>query len=122
MRATCGRSHRPAHRGSLELATTYPNGFLEESPLAPDPGGTGHRPCDVARVLDRSPWRSAMPAPASLRPSPRGAPRWHKLVVVAVLLAAAGCSGAADTPSSPRSTRPPPTPTGTTVPALDRGR
>jgi DNA-binding beta-propeller fold protein YncE len=63
-----------------------------------------------------------MPAPASLRPSARRAPRWHKLVVVAVLLAAAGCSGAADTPSSPTSTPPPPTPTGTTVPAFDRGR
>ena len=63
-----------------------------------------------------------MPAPASLRPSVRRAPRWHTLVVVAVLLAAAGCSGAADTPSSPTSTPPPPTPTGTTVPAFDRGR
>ena len=63
-----------------------------------------------------------MPAPASLRPSARGAPGWHKLLVVAVLLAAAGCSGAADTLSSPRSTPPPPTPTGTTVPAFDRGR
>jgi DNA-binding beta-propeller fold protein YncE len=39
-----------------------------------------------------------------------------------VLLAAAACSGAADTPSTPRSTQPPPTPTGTTVPAFDRGR
>jgi DNA-binding beta-propeller fold protein YncE len=44
---------------------------------------------------------------------------------VAVLLAAAaGCSDAADTPSSPGSTQPPlvPTGTGTTVPAFDRGR
>jgi YVTN family beta-propeller protein len=63
-----------------------------------------------------------MPAPASLRPSARRAPRWHTPLVVAVLLAAAGCSGAADTSSSPTSTPPPPTPTGTTVPAFDRGR
>jgi YVTN family beta-propeller protein len=63
-----------------------------------------------------------MPARASLRPSPRRAPRRHNMLVVAVLLAAAGCSGAADTPSSPRSNQPPPTPTGTTVPAFDRGR
>jgi hypothetical protein len=63
-----------------------------------------------------------MPAPASLRPSARRAPRWHELVAVAVLLAAAGCTGSDDTPSSPRSTQPPPTPTGTTVPAFDRGR
>jgi YVTN family beta-propeller protein len=41
-----------------------------------------------------------------------------------VLLAAAACSGAADTPSTPRSTQPPPAPTGTTVtvPAFDRSR
>jgi YVTN family beta-propeller protein len=63
-----------------------------------------------------------MPAPATLRPWPPGPPRWHKLVVVAVLLAAAGCSGTGDTPSTPRSTQSPPTPTGTTVPAFDRGR
>jgi YVTN family beta-propeller protein len=63
-----------------------------------------------------------MPTPADLRPSPRRAPRWHKTLLVAVLLAVAGCSGAADTPSSPPSTRPPPAPTGTTVPAFDRGR
>jgi DNA-binding beta-propeller fold protein YncE len=44
------------------------------------------------------------------------------MLAVAVLLAATGCSGAGDTPSSPRSTRPPPTPTGTTVPVFDRGR
>jgi YVTN family beta-propeller protein len=64
-----------------------------------------------------------MAGPATLRPR-RRAPRWHKLVVVAVLLAAAGCSGAADTPSSPRSTQSPPTPSGTaaTVPAFDQGR
>jgi YVTN family beta-propeller protein len=63
-----------------------------------------------------------MPAPASVRPSARRAPRWHTPLVVAVLLAAAGCSGAADTPGTPRSTQPPPAPTGTTVPAFDRGR
>jgi hypothetical protein len=62
--------------------------------------------------------------PANLRPSPLGAPRWHKTLVVAVLLAAAACADVADTPSTPRSTQPPPTPTGTgvTVPAFDRGR
>jgi YVTN family beta-propeller protein len=51
-------------------------------------------------------------------------PRWHKVLAVAVLLAAAGCSGAADTPGSSRSTQPPPAPsdTGATVPAFDRGR
>jgi DNA-binding beta-propeller fold protein YncE len=65
-----------------------------------------------------------MPARATLRASLRGS-CWDKLVVVAVaavLLATAGCSGAADTPSSPRSTQPPPTPTSATVPVLDRGR
>jgi hypothetical protein len=46
------------------------------------------------------------------------------LPVVEGLLAAAACSGAADTPSTLRSTQPPHTPTGTvvTVPAFDRGR
>jgi DNA-binding beta-propeller fold protein YncE len=46
------------------------------------------------------------------------------MLAVAVLLAAAGCSGAADTPSTPRSIQPPPAPTDTaaTVPAFDRGR
>jgi YVTN family beta-propeller protein len=63
-----------------------------------------------------------MAGPATLRP-PRRAPCWQTLVV-ALLLAAAGCSGATDTPSSPRSTQPPPTPSGTaaTVPAFDRDR
>jgi DNA-binding beta-propeller fold protein YncE len=63
-----------------------------------------------------------MPARADLGPSLRGS-CWDKLlVVVAVLLATAGCSGAADTASSPRSTQPPPTPTATTAPTFDRGR
>jgi YVTN family beta-propeller protein len=62
-----------------------------------------------------------MAGPATLRPPPRRAPRWQTLAV-AVLFAATGCSGAADTPNSPGSTSPPPTPTGTTVPAFDRGR
>jgi len=44
------------------------------------------------------------------------------MLAVAVLLAAAGCSGGADTPGSPRSIPPPPAPSGTTVPAFDRGR
>jgi YVTN family beta-propeller protein len=61
-----------------------------------------------------------MAGPATLRP-PRRVPRWQTLAA-AVLLTVTGCSGAADTPSSPRSTPPPPTPTGTTVPAFDRGR
>jgi DNA-binding beta-propeller fold protein YncE len=65
-----------------------------------------------------------MAGPATLRPPPPCAPRWHRMLAVAVLLAAAGCSGAADTPSTPRSTQPPPTPTGAgaSVPAFDRGR
>jgi YVTN family beta-propeller protein len=63
-----------------------------------------------------------MPAPANLRRWPLDPPRWHKMVVVAVLLAAAGCSGTGDTPSAPRSTQPPPTPTGTTMPGFDRGQ
>jgi YVTN family beta-propeller protein len=63
-----------------------------------------------------------MAGPATLRPPLPCAPRWHTMVVVAVLLAAAGCSGAADTPSTPQSTQPPPTPTSTTVPVFDRGR
>jgi YVTN family beta-propeller protein len=63
-----------------------------------------------------------MPTPATLRSSHLRAPRRHKTLAVAFLLAAAGCSGAADTPSSPRSTQPPPTPTAVTVPAFDRGR
>jgi YVTN family beta-propeller protein len=66
-----------------------------------------------------------MPTLASLWPSPLRAPRWHQVLVVAVLLGAAACD-AADTRSTPQSTRPPPTPTGTgggvTVPAFDRGR
>src|SRR5215217_7816425 len=65
-----------------------------------------------------------MAGPATLRPPLPCAPRWHKLLAVAVLLAAAGCSGATDSPSTPRSTHPPaaPTDTGATVPAFDRGR
>ena len=59
-----------------------------------------------------------MAGPATLRPPPPCAPRWHKLLAVAVLLATAGCSGAADSPSTPRSTQPPaaPTDTSATVP------
>jgi YVTN family beta-propeller protein len=65
-----------------------------------------------------------MAAPANCRRWPRRAPRWHATVVVAVLLAAAGCTGLGDTPSSPTSTQPPPTATGAgaTVPAFDRSR
>jgi DNA-binding beta-propeller fold protein YncE len=58
-----------------------------------------------------------------LRPPPHRAPRWHRMLAVTLVLAAAGCSGAADTPSSPGSTQPPvPTGTGATVPAFDRDR
>jgi YVTN family beta-propeller protein len=59
-----------------------------------------------------------MPTPADLRP-PLRAPHWHTALLVAVLLAAAAC---ADAPSSPRSTQPPSTPSGTTVPAFARDR
>jgi YVTN family beta-propeller protein len=63
-----------------------------------------------------------MAGPATLRPPLPCAPRWQTLAV-ALLLAAAGCSGAADTPSSPPSTQPPATTdTAATVPAFDRGR
>jgi DNA-binding beta-propeller fold protein YncE len=63
-----------------------------------------------------------MPAPANLRPSTPGAPRWYKTLVVAVLLAAAGCDGTTETPP----TQPRPTPASTrtdaTVQAFDRSR
>jgi YVTN family beta-propeller protein len=85
----------------------------------------GNRPglgeVDGVLSLESREGRCAMAGPATLRPPPRRVPRWQTLAV-AVLLAVTGCSGAADTPSSPRSTLPPPTPTGTTVPAFDRGR
>ena len=45
-----------------------------------------------------------MPARADLGWSPRG-PGWDKLLVVAMLLAAAGCSGAPHSVSSPPSTQ-----------------
>jgi YVTN family beta-propeller protein len=64
----------------------------------------------------------AMPTPANRRQPPRRAPRWHKTLVAAVLLAAAGCADVADTGSTPPSTQPPPTSTSTTVPAFDRSR
>jgi DNA-binding beta-propeller fold protein YncE len=63
-----------------------------------------------------------MPTPATLRPPPRRPPRWPKTLAVAVLLAAAGCSGTADTPRGPPSTQPPSTPTETTLPVFDRSR
>ena len=65
-----------------------------------------------------------MPTPADLRPSPLCVPRWHQTLLVAVLLAATGCTSVGDTPSTPASTQPPPTPTSTTVtvPVFDRGR
>jgi YVTN family beta-propeller protein len=63
-----------------------------------------------------------MADPATLRPPPPCPPRWHKTLAVAVLLAATGCSGAADSPSSSRSTQPPPAPTSATVPTFDRSR
>jgi YVTN family beta-propeller protein len=64
-----------------------------------------------------------MAGPATLRPPPHRVPRWQTLAIAA-LLAVTGCSGGADTLSSPRSTPPPPAPTdtGATVPVFDRGR
>jgi hypothetical protein len=61
-----------------------------------------------------------MPTPGKLWRSPRRAPRLHKTLVVAVLAAAATCAG---TGSTPRSTRPPSAPIGTSpAPVFDRGR
>jgi DNA-binding beta-propeller fold protein YncE len=66
-----------------------------------------------------------MAGPATLRPPPPCPPRWRRMLAVVVLLAA-GCAGAGDTPSTSPSTQPPaaPTPTGAnaSVPAFDRGR
>jgi YVTN family beta-propeller protein len=61
-----------------------------------------------------------MAGPAALRPPSPCPPRW-RMLAVAVLLAAAGCSDAPHTASSPPSTQPPSTPT-TTVPAFARDR
>jgi YVTN family beta-propeller protein len=94
----------PAHPARSQCASSLPSAAARRR------GGWGGR---------------AVAGRANLRPWPCGIPRWHKLLVVVVLLAAAaGCSGAPDTPSSPGSTQPPPAPTGTgaTVPAFDRGR
>ncbi|MFL5882249.1 MAG: hypothetical protein ACJ782_19690 [Actinomycetota bacterium] len=81
--------------------------------------------CAVQGMLGLESWqgRCAMAGPATPRP-PCCAPRWRTLAVAVLLAAAAGCSDAADTPSSPGSTQPPPAPTGTgtTGPAFDRGR
>jgi DNA-binding beta-propeller fold protein YncE len=65
-----------------------------------------------------------MPTLATLRPSLPRAGHWQKTLVLVVLVAAAGCSGAADTRSIPRSTQPRPatTGTGTAVPAFARDR
>jgi len=64
-----------------------------------------------------------MPTLADHRSSPLRAGRWQMLVLVA-LVAAAGCSGAADTRSITRSTQPPSATTGTgaAVPAFARDR
>jgi YVTN family beta-propeller protein len=62
-----------------------------------------------------------MPTSAKLRPSPPGASRRYKLLVVAVVVATAACGEVADNPRTPRSTRPA-TAAGTTLPAFDRGR
>jgi hypothetical protein len=78
-------------------------------------GRTGARPGGLGG-------RCAMAGPATLRPPPPCPPRWHRMLAVAVLLAATGCSGAADSPSSSRSTQPPPAPTSATVPTFDRSR
>jgi YVTN family beta-propeller protein len=61
-----------------------------------------------------------MAGPATLRPPSLCAPHW-RMLAVAVLLAAAGCSDAPHSASSPPSTQPPSTPT-TTVPAFARDR
>jgi hypothetical protein len=45
---------------------------------------------------------------------------WKQVLLVVVLLAAAACADSANSQSTARSTHPPPT--GTTVPAFDRGR
>jgi YVTN family beta-propeller protein len=62
-----------------------------------------------------------MAGPATLRPPSSCPPRW-RMLAVAVLLAAAGCSGAPHSASSPPSTQPPSTPTETTLPVFDRSR
>jgi YVTN family beta-propeller protein len=62
-----------------------------------------------------------MAGPATLRPPSSCPPRW-RMLAVAVLLAAAGCSGAPHRASSPPSTQPPSTPTETTLPVFDRSR
>jgi YVTN family beta-propeller protein len=55
--------------------------------------------------------------------SPLRAGRWQATLVLVALVAVAGCSGAADTGSTPRSTQPPkPTGTAATVPAFARDR
>jgi YVTN family beta-propeller protein len=60
-----------------------------------------------------------MPTLGTLCSSPPGAPRRHKTLVVAMLLAAVACT---DTTSPSRSIQPPTTGTGATVPGFDRGR
>jgi YVTN family beta-propeller protein len=82
----------------------------------------GHLGCRTGARPGVSGGRCAMAGPATLRPPPPRAPRWHRMLAVVVLLAATGCSGAADSPSSSRSTQPPPAPTSATVPTFDRSR
>ena len=62
-----------------------------------------------------------MAGSATLRPPSSCPPRW-RMLAVAVLLAAAGCSGAPHSASSPPSTQPPSTPTESTLPVFDRSR
>ena len=66
----------------------------------------------MTEAIGWSPGRCAVPTLANHRSSPLRAGRWQMLVLVAVV-AAAGCSGAADTRSITRSTQPPSAPTGT---------
>ena len=100
MRPQHVRQHPPA-RPAAPAATADPG--EPRSVRGNRPGASGIGRMHHSGALGG---RCAMPTPANLRPSPRRAPRWHTSLVVVVLLAAAACSGTADTPSTPRSTQP----------------